>query len=435
MNSDHKKTFCNRPGIDRRRFLQFSAGLLTLLTTGISPASATPYRIGVGKSTDPYDATLRAINASGDWTSLQLEGKTVIIKPNLVYGIPADSGITTEPEVVRAMVDLSLDAGAAEVVIVENGPDGANFTACGYDVFISYDPRVRLVDLNDEPSVAVRVPDGLSYFIMHVPEMLLYNDVVFMSASKLKTHVDTHASLCMKNLVGLVPYEKYRVSSGKWAYALHLRGINQVIVDLNLIRPIDFAVVDGIWGMEGDGPRRGVPVKTDMVVAGKNALAVDRVCLEATAIPQEGVKHLTYAARKNMGPQGIDEIDILGDPFEQIPFQWPSELTPLIEYPKAFPQVFSPATGQETRIFYQIFPRPCWRRVYIVRSSEFSSEETRIRTVQDWRRLSAGLKMITWDGRDDNGFMVQPGTYSVRVEAKYTLEDRSAFASGSVIVI
>jgi uncharacterized protein (DUF362 family) len=412
-----------------------SAGLFTLFTTGISPASATPYRVGVGKSADPYDATLRAINATGEWPSLQLAGKTVIIKPNLVYGIPADSGITTEPEVVRAMVDLSLDDGAAEVVIVENGPDGANFTACGYDFFASYDPRVRLVDLNDEPTVSVKVPDGLSYFIIHIPEMLLYDDVVFMSASKLKTHVDTHASLCMKNLIGLVPYERYRVPSGKWAYSMHLRGINQVIVDLNLVRPVDFAVVDGIWGMEGNGPRRGVPVKMDMVVAGNNAVAVDRVCLDATAIPQDGVKHLTYAARKDMGPQDIDEINILGDPFDQIPLEWPSELTPLIEYPRTYPQVFSPTTGQETRIFYQIFPSPCWRRVYIVRSSEFSSEETHIRTVQDWRRLSAGLKIISWDGRDDNGLLAQPASYSVRIEAKYNLDGRSAFASGPVVVI
>lgn len=139
----------------------------------------------------------------------------------------AETGVTTDPQVVRALVDLALEAGAAQVLIVESGPQGANFSACGYDFFSDYDPdgRVALVDLNSEPVTLAWVPGGMAYTWLYMPELLLDDDVVFISAAKLKCHSHTHATLTMKNLIGLPPAERYRVPSGDWRedwrFAIH----------------------------------------------------------------------------------------------------------------------------------------------------------------------------------------------------------------------
>jgi uncharacterized protein (DUF362 family) len=424
------------PRINRRRFLYLAAGGVVLLATDTNIASAASYIVGVGKSSDPYEATLRAVNASGEWPSPIISGKTVVIKPNLVVPMTADTGVTTHPEVVRGLVDIALADGASQVLIVENGYTGANFSACGYDYFNSYDPRVQLVDLLNEPVVPVNVPNGLTYQTIYMPEVLLSEDIVFISSAKLKTHSHTHATLSVKNLIGLAPVENYRNLPGGLRFAMHFRGIHQAIVDVNLIRPIDFAVIDGVVGMEGDGPGRGSPVPMDMVVAGKNAVAVDRVCLHAASLPQNGVMHLTYAARYGLGPAGMQEITILGDPFTPFQFLWPPNLPPLIEYPRFFPNKFSPKLMQRTLFFFNIFPYEHFRRVDIMRTSDTSPQEEHIRTIRGWEHKSSGYEFLTWDGRDNTNAIVPPGMYCARVQAKYRMDAPvTSYASGHVLIL
>ena len=178
--------------ITRRHFLQLAgSGLVWAAVARQQPVSAAGYRVGLGHMTDPYVATLRAVQASGEWPAGEISGRKVVIKPNLVFPMTTETGVTTDPEVVRALVDLSLEAGAVQVRIVEGGIDGACFSACGYDFFDSYDPdgRVSLADLSQEPTVLAKVPQGMAYHWIHMPELLFGDDVFFISAAKLKTHL------------------------------------------------------------------------------------------------------------------------------------------------------------------------------------------------------------------------------------------------------
>jgi len=434
----HVSRLCpiHMPRITRRRFLQLAGGGLAWLTAGRQRVSAAGYRVGLGHSSDPYAATRRAVEASGEWPGpVGIAGCRVVIKPNLVVPMTAETGVTTDPEVVRALVDLALEASAAEVRIVEGGIDGAHFSACGYDVFDSYDPRVALADLSQEPVVLAKVPGGMAYYRLYMPELLMGEDVFFISAAKLKTHFHTHATLAMKNLVGLAPVQIYREPpDDEWRWVMHYRGISQVIVDLNLVRPIDFAVVDGVIGMEGEGPVEGIPAELDVVLAGRNAVAVDRACLWAAGLPQRGVKHLTYAARRGMGPANTEGIEVLGDPFTPQTFAWPENLPPLLEYPRVVPPAFVPRRGQEVSIIYRV-STPCRTRVEIVLTSELSPEVTVIRTLHDLESRPPGVEVLRWDGRDDDGRVVPPERYAVRVQANYEDRGTDAYATGWVRVI
>ena len=417
-------------GFTRRGVLRLVGGGLAWLVAGPRLASAGTYRVGIGKLPDPYAATRRAVAACGEWPAARIAGRTVIIKPNLVVPMAAETGVTTDPEVVRAIVDLALEAGAAQVVIVEGGPDGANFGACGYDGFQSYDGRgsVELVDLNDEALALTDVPSGgMAYTKLYLPESLLTGDVFFISVAKLKTHLCTLATLTLKNLLGLVPCSRYRQPTETWRQALHRRGINQAILDLNLVRPIDFAVVDGMIGMEGIGPVSGEPVELGVVFAGQNAVAVDRACLWAMDLPQHRIQHLTYAACKGLGPAGMDQVEVLGDPFSVRPFAWPTVLPPLLERPTASPIRFAPSVGQLSSIRYSV-DTPCWTAVWIVRLSETSPEITVIRTLHGWMNLPAGRETLAWDGRDDSGHVVPPGRYAVQVSAYANRSESSPWA-------
>jgi len=429
------------PVLNRRRFLKVAtAGLLSLTASAaLLPARrksfAAQYRVGIGQTTDPYEATQRAITASSDWSPAVISGRKVVIKPNLVLGLGADTGITTDPEVVRAIVDMALEAGAKEVLIVEQGPDGANFTAAGYGFLATYDPdgRVSLVDLDDQPFRLAEVPDGLAYGQLYMPDLLFDPESYLISVGKMKCHMETLVTLSVKNLFGLPPIDAYLSPPQQGRFAMHRRGVNQSIVDLNLARPIDFAVVDGIWSMEGNGPWGGNPVRLNMVVAGRNALAVDRVCLTAMQIPQAWVQHLAYAADKGLGPADIGPIEFRGDVFTPQVFLQP-DIPPVIDFPKSDPPVFNPGHNQQTTVAYWV-NRLCLTQVDIVRTDEKSPEVTLVRLLRDWSTRPAGIDTLTWDGRDEAGQLVPPGTYKIRVQATHGEWANNAFATGEITVI
>jgi uncharacterized protein (DUF362 family) len=378
---------------------------------------------------------MRAIHASGEWPAPEIAGRHVIIKPNLVAAMAADTGATTDPQVVRAIADLALTAGAARVTIVEGAPGAGNFSTCGYDFFRTYDPegRVSLVDLDEQPVVFVSVPDGLAYRQISMPEMLLDSEVFFISAAKMKCHAESLVTLAMKNLFGLPPSDPYELAGKEGRFAMHDRGVHQVIVDLNLVRPVDFAVVDGIWAMEGYGPWGGSPVRMDLVVAGSNALAVDRVCLMAMGIPQPWVQHLSYAAAKGLGPIDLTDVRVRGDSFTPKAFARP-DIPPIVNRPHVMPALFRPEAGQQATITYWV-NRQCWTQVEIIRTREISPEVTRVRLLRDWAIRPAGVDVLAWDGRDDQGRIVPPGSYTVRIQATHGELVRNAFATSWLEVI
>ena len=403
--------------MNRRSFLQFLAlDAAALPLTQRFAAGAAPYQVGVGTSTDPYNATSAAIFASGQWPEAGINGKTVMIKPNLVTKAPATSGATTDPQVVRAVVDFALRSGAAQVLIVEGGVGvAANFSACGYDFFSTYDPRVQLMDLSTQAIRLIGVPNGLAYRALYLPNPATQLNLVFISVGKLKTHVNAVVSLSMKNLFGLLPPSRYAVPNQLARMDAHLRGVDQSIVDINLARPISYSVIDGMWGMQGNGPLSGTPIQTNVVLAGLNPVAVDRVALDFMQIPQASVPHLAYAYFKGIGPGDTSAVALLGNTFTPVPFIG-ATVQPVIWQPTAQPSSISIGAGQQTAISYSN-AQACYVSVSIIRDSDVAPGVTLIRTLQKFSSTPAGLNTIQWDGLDDKGAKVTPGYYLAQVTA------------------
>jgi uncharacterized protein (DUF362 family) len=423
-------------GVGRRQFLKRAAADVAMLVVGTQLASAAGnFQVGVGKSNDGYTAAQRAIAACGQWPAAALAGKTVVIKPNLVLPKLASTGVTTDPQVVRAIVDLALSAQASRVIIIEGGngnPAPANFTACGYDFFNTYDPRVQLLDLASEPVSLTPVPNGLAYQSIYLPNVILDPNAFVISVAKLKTHVNSTVSLSLKNMFGLAPPSFYLVPKALPRYDMHLRGVDESIIDLHMSRPADFAVVDGVWGLEGNGPLNGTPVATNLVVAGLSSVAVDRVCVQIMGMPQNFVAHLVYAAMLRLGPLSPNSITFLGDAFTPTNFIR-AVTAPVIIRPSALPATFSLSAGQQTSISYWI-PARCDTLVEIIQDSDASPALSRVRTLRNWGARPAGAETIQWNGTTDAGAPVTPGRYQIHVLATYGAHLGINFATGFVTV-
>ncbi len=417
--------------LKRRIFLQ-SLAAAPLISARADEQDAAPgsYVVGVGHSSDPYRATITAIQASAQFPAVS--GRTVVIKPNLAVNQPSQTGITTDPQVVKAVVDVALKAGAASIGIAEGScVFPAPFGPCGYaTVFASYGPKVRLVDLTQVQVTQVNIAHGGVFRTIKLPQLLADPNIVFISAGKLKTHANAVVSLSMKNLVGMAPPSIYGVPGAYLRQDLHERGIDEAIIDFNLARPVHFAVIDGVWGMQGNGPTRGTAIEADLVFAGKNAMAVDRVALQAMGFSQASVPHLVYGAIYQLGPAGLGAIQVAGDAFTPLQFV-PAITPPIVWRPTMDRTSISP--GQQVTISYNV-PKACSTRLEIIHDSDSDPAVQVVRQLQDWTAWPGGTGNVVWDGNDDRGRSVPAASYMPRVRARFGQNPEVANASTRLAV-
>lgn len=400
----------------RRAVVQQGLAATGLLAMSRS-AFADQYGVGIARGSDAYGTTLRALDASGEWSAINFTGRVVVIKPNLVGKALPQTGTTTDPQVVRAVVDRALAGGAIFVMIVEAGPHGANFAECGYSFFNTYDPggRVHLVDLSTLPRALVNL-SGWIYRAIYSYPYALNRSYLFINVAKMKTHAEALVTLATKNLFGLPAIAQYPSTTPGGRFGMHDRGLNQAVVDNYLLRPPDFNIIDGIVAMEGEGPWAGRTVAMNTVLAGRNTLAVDRVSLLAMGVPQNAVRYLNYMSLLGLGPSGLSEITTAGDTLMPRTFQMPARIPPSVDPPGLSSAVVSPSSGQSVSIFVKFY-ETCDRTVEILRVSDDSPVIEVIRRIAPLSTRGVGWETLSWDGRAESGQPAPPGRYAVHVKA------------------
>ncbi len=248
-------------------------------------------------------------------SGLDVRGKRVLLKPNLVE-FDSATVINTDAAVLAGALEAFERMGAAEVRIGE-GPGHRRDT---FDLATEaqYSTRVprfldRFVDLNRDDVSAVRGFANEAEF--YFPNTALAADLI-VSVAKMKTHHWAGVTLSMKNLFGLVPGAVYGWPKNK----LHYIGIQDSIVALNRQFRNTFAIVDGIVGMEGNGPIQGTPKHAGVLVMGQDLIAVDATCCRIMGVNPLHVEYLTMAA--SLGHVGVDRIEQRGETVETVKTPW-----------------------------------------------------------------------------------------------------------------
>ncbi len=253
-------------------------------------------------------------------------GKRVVLKPNLVE-YHRNKVINTDPRFVDAVIELFKREGAAEITVAE-GPGHwrnvqflVNESGLG-DVLRKH--GVRFVDINhDEPVKVMNLGRATGLEYLYLSRTVLQAEV-FVSLPKLKTHHWAGATLSLKNLFGTLPGICYGWPKNE----LHWRGIPNSIVDIALTHTPHLAVVDGVVGMEGDGPLNGTAKPVGAVVMGADLVAVDATCCRLMKLPPERVPTLMLAAQRRLGLIREEQIPQLGEPIASLaqPFRLPPKI-------------------------------------------------------------------------------------------------------------
>lgn len=249
-------------------------------------------------------------------SNADIKGKRVMLKPNLVEPHKGVGHINTHPLVVQAAIETFYALGAAEVFVAEGSGHRSDalliVEESGLAEVLKED-KVRFVDLNKADIFAVNnqgTRTGFTHLLL--PVDILTADVI-VSLAKMKTHHWVGATLTMKNLFGLLPGAYY----GWPKNVLHAAGITESILDINATIQPQIAIVDGIVGMEGDGPIMGTPAKSGVLVMGRTLPAVDATCARIMDLDPLKIEYLKAAA-DSMGP--IDEalIEQRGEKIDQV---------------------------------------------------------------------------------------------------------------------
>lgn len=261
-----------------------------------TPAAAVFVAKAADYAVDLGDILRRGLAELG-LTRQEVAGKRVLLKPNLVEPHAGAGHINTHPLVIRAAAEAFLALGAASVAVAE----GAGHRRDAWLVLeesgladVLAGEKLPFFDLNNGPIHLAKNLGGWSKLgDLWLPDALARADMV-VSVAKMKTHHWAGATLSMKNLFGVMPGVVY----GWPKNALHFAGIEPSILDINAtVRP-SFAIVDGIVGMDGDGPIMGDPVTAGVLVMGRSAVAVDATSCRIMGIDPARLGYLRQAAGK-----------------------------------------------------------------------------------------------------------------------------------------
>jgi uncharacterized protein (DUF362 family)/Pyruvate/2-oxoacid:ferredoxin oxidoreductase delta subunit len=255
-----------------------------------------------------YDRCRSAVDRAFDLFPTDVRGKRVLVKPNVLRGSTPQEAITTNPAVMRAVVEKLEEMGSAAIVVGDNPGIfnyGAN-EACFEQTGLMEAAKGYYRNIGND---AVKVDFNPEYLKrVGVSRAVLDADVV-ISLPKFKTHGLTVVTGAIKNSYGILPGAQkamlHRLSGGP-------KRFHEVIVHVFKLRPPDLFIVDAVVGMEGNGPASPDLRDIGLILAADNAVALDATISRMMGLEPAKLGFLQKAKELGLGDFDEAAIDIIG---------------------------------------------------------------------------------------------------------------------------
>ncbi len=353
--------------ITRRKFLKLGASSAALLgvpniITGCKGKDSTldPVEINASVSAirgnDLYATTRNALEAIGGIEQVVHDGETVFIKPNFVTFPFAETnncfvnGECTKPEIIIAVTEECLKAGASEVIIGDGSHlptfdwqyaitlDGStNLVQEAARLSSAYNGKVTLACLEDDSPAWDEVPSQTYLGTIAVSSLVTRADRV-ISIPVAKTHSWAQLTLALKNFIGVTSLERYAgwINNTYWDRGKEFdhsspQAIAQIYLDIvDGVKP-DLAIIDFSIGIEGDGPTTGhggltVDMKNRLgswfILASTDIMAADATAARIMSHNVADMKQLTMGYNMGLGEIRENAIEIIGEKLDDLRVQW-----------------------------------------------------------------------------------------------------------------
>ena len=261
--------------------------------------------VSIVRDVDLVKRVNHAVELIGGIEKFVGKGDKVLIKPNLVGCDPPETGETVHPETIRTLTRLAKTAGASKITVGDALLSrDLSLKKKMQNIFqgIAEKEKAEMINFDEHPYVEVEVKDPIYFKKIKVAETLLECDVL-INIPTLKTHHLAGITVALKNLYGFLPREdRFRYHSAD--------KIEEIIVDLNIVRRSDLIVVDGTYSTHHRPPFD--IQRMDLALAGNDPVAVDAVAAKVMGVDLKTLRNLKWAEERGLGTSNLSEIQIFG---------------------------------------------------------------------------------------------------------------------------
>jgi len=237
-------------------------------------------------------------------------GDHVLLKPNLLCGKSPEKAVTTHPSIIRGMIHIVREAGG--IPFIGDSPSIGSLMRAAEKAGIKRVAEETRCPLKEFDNPIIPTDRGGKFFKhLEIDRSVLEADVV-INLPKWKTHGAVLLTLGVKNLFGCIPGPRKPL----W----HLRAgesqkvFAQILLDVYRVIQPSLTILDGIIGMEGNGPGSGDPILLGLILASRDALSIDLIVCDLLGIPRESVPTNRTAFEEGIGK---DRIEVVGDSIEE----------------------------------------------------------------------------------------------------------------------
>lgn len=282
---------------------------------------------------DTYAALERAISLISKSDEVIPPGSRVLVKPNIVMA-PTERNIT-DPVVLEAVLRFVATTSPKEIIIAEGSAD--SYTTAAFRLYNIYDIAsrygARVVDLNLDDGVRTDVPPEAGRDYIMLPRTVVEAEFIISIPTFKLWMNDLPMSLSLKNLFGFYGARYYGHNKNSHELAgtdpertlegevgtergIHHPSVEQSIAAVNLARRSDLTILDALEGSDG----KGNFLRMDLLMAGRNAAAVDTVALSAAGFVPEEQGQIRLCSQLGIGPCRLEDIEISGESLESVGF-------------------------------------------------------------------------------------------------------------------
>ena len=256
-----------------------------------------------------YESARQAVDRALELFPLDIRGKRVLIKPNVLRSSEAAEGIVTHPEVLRAVVEKVEESAPGEIVVGDNpglisyGANEESFKKTG----LWEASKGHYRNIGDDSVHVDFNPDFLPK--VSVSRIVIEADII-ISLPKFKTHGLTVMTGAIKNSYGFLPGAQkailHRIAGSPQRF-------HEVVVDVFGIRVPDLFIVDAVVGMEGNGPSSPHLRDIGLILASDNGVALDAVMASMMGCNPSKLRFLQKAQELGLGEYDPARIEVLGE--------------------------------------------------------------------------------------------------------------------------
>jgi uncharacterized protein (DUF362 family) len=305
---------------DRRAFLK-GAVTCSLAATGLEllhgmdplgliggafAAEAARPLVAVAKGGQPEAMTRAAVAALGGMGKFVKKGDVVLVKPNIGWDRTPEQAANTNPDVVRAVVKLCLEAGAKKVRVMDrpcNDPRRCYKRSGIKDAVESIgDPAVSVEHMDERKFVSMPIKNGQSLTSWTFNKDVLDADRI-INVPIAKHHNAARLTMSLKNIMGVLGGNRGNIH----------HDLDRNLAELNTVMKFDLIVLDAVRILTANGPQGGrlQDVKVmDTVIAGTDPVAIDSYTATLFGIRGEDVPHVVYAAQIGLGEIDLKKVKL-----------------------------------------------------------------------------------------------------------------------------